>query len=554
MFRVTGRKDPFPQNGLPAFILKKDGWDDFGLKTQYSLTFLDQNHGDVESDPIHIGNVKILKLGQVETLESLLSDDFEALDESFCSIGQSLDYYERLAELGPARRDEVLLGLHDLVRYPEFGDSFRAEKGWHSSLFRDFHEDDEFIVLARSLLSGDYTSLPADDLSFTFQTSAMQDPIQFDFTVPKIASDHKSISHSYSPLPKRISVLIGRNGSGKSTFLARLARVAHGSLSNRICHPLVELGEILPRGIGFPRILTISYSAFDSFRLPGISRLEQEQIVRDIEKGEGRFVFCGLRDIAEELKQELAVIPEDETDELSTSTVNQDRLHSTLLKPIDKLADEFVRTLSRIKNKDRDELFNLALEKIFSDPSFNDMRGITLEDLLNTDSKVAFLSWSTGHKIVMQIVSSITAYAEPKSLILIDEPETHLHPPLLAALMHAIRSILKHTKSFAIVATHSSVVLQETLTRHIAVIAREGNVSGVRQPAIETFGENIGMVTSEVFGLNSEVTDFHTTLDKLVKGCNSLDEIEVLFENGGLSLQARAYVMSLYSTTQGALG
>lgn len=548
-FRVVGRAKGMPQKTFPTFVLQQDRWDDHGFKTQYSLWFIDKAQDDSGLNQTHIGEVKILKLGQKESAGSLLTDDFDTLDEAYCSIGQSLDYYERLAELGQTRRDEALFGLRDIVKFPDFGESFRSEAGWNTSLFRNFSENDEFILLARSLLSGDYTSLPADDLQFSFQTTALEAPISFNFTAPNIPKFSGWLEEQ-NPMPSRISVLIGRNGSGKSTLLARLARVAHGSTSNRMTTPLNALGEIKPTGIGFPRIVTISYSAFDSFKLPGVTRIEQEQIVKDLDRGDGRFIFCGLRDIAEELRHELGETSQIELDQTDTAAVDQDRMHNTLLKPINKLADEFVQTLERIVQKNRRTLFDSALEDILSDSSFNELRGITLLGLQTNNPKDIFMSWSTGHKIVMQIVSSMAAHAEPRSLVLIDEPETHLHPPLLAALMHAIRNILAQTKAFAIVATHSPVVLQETLSRHVHVVCREGQSTTVRPLSIETFGENIGTVTSEVFGLNSEVTDFHKILDILVGSNISLNEIEDIFQEGGLSFQARAYVMSAIAAPQ----
>jgi predicted ATP-dependent endonuclease of OLD family len=164
--------------------------------------------------------------------------------------------------------------------------------------------------------------------------------------------------------------------------------------------------------------------------------------------------------------------------------------------------------------------------------------------LLDSDPEKLFLLWSTGHKIVMQIVASLAAHTTQSSLILIDEPETHLHPPLLASLMHAIRIILSTKKAFAIVATHSPVVLQETIVKHTYIVRREGKITAIQKPSKETFGENIGTLTGETFGLNTRATDFHSVLDRLIKEHKNLDIIEEFFQPYGLSMQARAYVMS----------
>ena len=93
-------------------------------------------------------------------------------------------------------------------------------------------------------------------------------------------------------------------------------------------------------------------------------------------------------------------------------------------------------------------------------------------------------------------------------------------------------------------ATHSPVVLQESLKTHTFIIRREGSKTTIAQPPKETFGENIGTLTGDVFGLDSTVTDFHTILDRLIDEFKSVKTIEYFFQPNGLSMQARAYVMS----------
>ena len=109
--------------------------------------------------------------------------------------------------------------------------------------------------------------------------------------------------------------------------------------------------------------------------------------------------------------------------------------------------------------------------------------------------------------------------------------------------MHALRLILDRNDAFAVVATHSPVVVQETLGRNVSVVRRSGAETTISSPRIETYGESIGTITDEVFGLNSDATDFYKTLQNLAQSGMTIQEIEEWFERG-LSLQARAYVMS----------
>ena len=210
-------------------------------------------------------------------------------------------------------------------------------------------------------------------------------------------------------------------------------------------------------------------------------------------------------------------------------------------------AEEFSKILERIKQVGNTDLLLSALQPLTSDPSFAELKG-QLSDLLSSveSSKLLFLSWSTGHKIVIHVIAQLVASARPRSLVLFDEPEAHLHPPLMAALMHAVRIVLSQVNAFCIVATHSPVLLQETLARHVRIVRRVGNTLTIVTPTLETFGENLGILTYDVFGLTSASTDFHQALDLLVAGCTSPEEVDELF-TPGLSGQARAYVLSRFA-------
>jgi hypothetical protein len=59
--------------------------------------------------------------------------------------------------------------------------------------------------------------------------------------------------------------------------------------------------------------------------------------------------------------------------------------------------------------------------------------------------------------------------------------------------------------------------------------------------------ESIGEITDEVFGLNSNATDYHEILKRIADHYGDLDRVEGVFDRG-LSLQARAYVMSLLAS------
>lgn len=531
------------------FALQQDNWNDYNFQTMYHL----HHKGRGPDGAItYIGAVKILKKGQQASDPLLIQKPFTRLSKDWVSVGTNLDYYQRLNELTERDRSSIMRALNDVVAFPNLVEIFTDEEGWQTSLFRDNRDWRGFLEDARALYEGNFSALVDLEESFQYTPVGSDDPVELDFSAPEpqvYLGNYRRLGprRKKTLLPNRIIVLVGRNGSGKSTILARLAHVAFASPQERATKRLRALGELDPPSIGFTRIITISYSAFDSFVVPGVDAKELSQATQDLESGEGRFVFCGLRDLVAEARADL----EEDSDETASSgkdVLAVERRTTTRLKPVDKLADEFAALLRRIRRTERLDLFDAALEPLLADPSFEEL----LEDIASIKKSLAsarkrFLGWSTGHKITLHVIASLVAHAMPRSLVLFDEPEAHLHPPLMAAMMHAVRVVLTDQNALCVVATHSPVLLQETLSKHVRRVRRIGQKLELKQPKLETFGENIGVLTYDTFGLTASSTDFHKILDLLVDGSDSQEELDALFEPG-MSAQARAYVLARFAS------
>lgn len=525
------------------YALQKDNFNDYSFQTLYGLYYKPE---DESSELIFVGGVKILRRDQKNTDYHQVNEPFDKLGPEFCSVGTSLDYYERLSNLRPSDRYEIVTALNDVIANPQLSVEFMSEPGWRTSLFRDNSEWDTFLDDANSVYNKTEGRLLDISTSFSFQPGATSDTLALNFNAPEpemYGGPYRRVGPSRKQvlLPRRLIALIGLNGSGKSTLLARLAHVAFASKDARSAPALQAMGLLNPPDLNFFRIITVSYSAFDNFTVPGLDARDKRQQLLEIERGQGRFVYCGLRDIAEEAHENLAHEPI----QLPPPNVVEGLGHQrkTLLKSIDKLADEFDALVKRINSTGKRNLFQAALEPIFADPSFSQLTEVSAVELLDENPRQLFMGWSTGHKIALHLIASLVANATRKSLVLFDEPETHLHPPLVAALMHAVRIILEETNAFCIAATHSPVVIQETLARHVRVVSRSGNSMQFEKPRLETFGENLGVLTYDIFGLTVADTDFHEVLKLLVSGVDEVEEIDALF-TPGLSTQARAYVLS----------
>jgi len=530
------------------FALQRDDWDDYSFRTSYHLHY---RHGPEETDVTYVGQVKILRKGQAPDGAQLIDKPFNRLDDQWVSVGNSLDYYQRLNELPERHRTAIVAALNDTVANPSLVSEFDDEPGWQKSLFRENKEWREFLNDAGILYAGNFGALPDLTTTFSFQPVGSDEPIIFDFDAPEPEFyggpwNRTGPRRKRTLLPNRLMVLVGQNGSGKSTLLSRLAHVAFASPQDRATKRVKAVGTLEP-SIGFMRIITISYSAFDSFVVPGLAPKELSQATEDLESGDGRFIFCGLRDLVAEARADVSIDQEKADAYLSQPL---ERRTTTRLKPVEMLADEFSGLIARIRRDERTELLVAALGPLLRDPSFADHREqiarLSDPSFVRRTARSMFLTWSTGHKIALHVIACLVAHARPRSLILFDEPEAHLHPPLMAAMMHAVRVVLTDVNAFCVAATHSPVLLQETLSRHVRKVSRVGSSLTVSQPGLETFGENVGILTYDAFGLTASATDHHKILDLLVEGCDSFEEVNALFEPG-LSLQARAYVFAKFA-------
>ena len=83
--------------------------------------------------------------------------------------------------------------------------------------------------------------------------------------------------------------------------------------------------------------------------------------------------------------------------------------------------------------------------------------------------------------------------------------------------------ILTTFDSFAIVATHSPVVIQQLPAKRVMVFRRKGNVTTAERLTLESFGESVSELTRHVFETVEVESLYRKTLHEFAKD-ESLDE------------------------------
>ena len=131
--------------------------------------------------------------------------------------------------------------------------------------------------------------------------------------------------------------------------------------------------------------------------------------------------------------------------------------------------------------------------------------------------KPIFEKMSAGQKIILLSIATLITEVEQFSLVLIDEPELFLHPPMISNYIRSISDIMRKKNGLCILTTHSPIIIQEIPKTCVKII--KGNNKGgisMETPTYETLGENLSTLTNTIFELNQYESGFYQLIKDLV--------------------------------------
>jgi len=146
--------------------------------------------------------------------------------------------------------------------------------------------------------------------------------------------------------------------------------------------------------------------------------------------------------------------------------------------------------------------------------------------------------------MILATMTDVIAKIEEDTLILYDEPEMHLHPNAIAKLIKMLYDLLEKFDSYAIISTHSPIILQQIPSEYVRVFERQGNYPIVKKLRLESFGENLTILTNEVFNIVETESNYKYWFKKLSKE-HTYDEIKSYFESE-LSFNAKVFLTNIF--------
>ncbi|CAM3597797.1 AAA family ATPase [Arcobacter aquimarinus] len=476
-------------------------WDDYG----YTIMF--QAYIKKNDELKNLGFLRILTKEYTDTSKYFLEKAQKLNDEIYdisnilkpentISIGFTIDYYHKLNKLFAKQSRDVLKSICDASYNYNKYQIYSKWNGFNVALMRG-KSSDSLLVKGYKTALGEY-SIPDE---FNINLTSLNNIEDTDFYFNNVNELSKI----------NINVLVGNNGVGKTTILQEIIDIVSG---------VKDIKEKWPY---FNKLITVAFSPFEKF-------YTKEQLIKELDNKNIEDQNIQIKNEKEKtrkrkrkLKTEYAYIGFRNEDNVFDLNFPKSNIILSIIKIFEyDLENSWWQEKNRLKI-----LFDtLSLSITFDAIKFKKKNGDYLllsknnvtdfqKEEIDLKEEIKFcilkenkdeeITLSSGQMIYSYMLPAIISELEDESLIIIDEPELYLHPTIEVGLISMLNYLLDVTSSYAIVATHSSIIVREVNRRGIKVLRRSADkYTEVNNPSVETYGESIDIITGEIFD------DFYT--------------------------------------------
>ncbi|HAV1393122.1 ATP-binding cassette domain-containing protein [Enterobacter hormaechei subsp. xiangfangensis] len=471
----------------------KNNFNDFGLDSKVFIDIVDKEINKNISLPGFIGFIEDYKdLNGKYALDAISKniEKLSLLNEKpyffFTMLRELKDYRELVENYGVEEANKILFAINDITLTVRDSESQRYKNvALGTDIFnKSFIRNSESYFAYKnssSVLKGlNYESVGLLSKNITFSSKEVQHPIlSFNF-------DH------HSELPKRVSILIGENGVGKSQLLRKIALAAiKGTDEISEC----DEAENTINRVLINRLLAFSPTNESKSVFPSDKIIKSKIWYRrfSLNRTPSRRNDINTNDIIIELAR-------------SNENIRELSRFEIFEKAISNLRNYFELALP-LKDSNRQPLYIRDLNDYSEERRLQNFRAVDL-----SKDPVRYIQGkshplSSGEISFIRFCSQICANIENGTLVLLDEPETHLHPAFINKFFAILDTLLSLTGSSAIIATHSVYFIREVFKEQVTILRKgENGILQLEKPRLSTFGANIGNISYFVFG-ESEPTD-----------------------------------------------
>lgn len=437
-------------------LVHNDNWNDYNHYTWFTMWILyDDEYIEC------IGDVKIMHRS-LKVYEAM-NASFKWLDNNFCSLGMDTNYYQNLLrKMGRTKAYAILEALNDCAINERIYEDFCSTGTFRESLYRDLSSQ-------KALKEG----------RFIMEGRDMEDAYSFRYMFTPVYNQDVTVSwdvkllYDCSPY-KRTMAIIGENGVGKTQLLANTVDALVVSDTERLSNlPLLS------------SVIVICSSTFDAYHKIAKENGQIPLTVLDVVQSDSTFdrLLSSVEAIINRgtfyTDGEMLPIRE-HYERLLNAQLGEDVTRDLIQVEVEKLDNEAPKHMATV-NREK------------------------LHELVNT--------LSTGQLQIFTLITHVCANIHLNAFIVLDEPEVHLHPRLVSNFFVALNHLLQKFESYAIIATHSPLVVKECIKQNVYKMLRtKENIPLIGTVPFNTFGEDLTTLYENIFDLDERESYFYQTV------------------------------------------
>lgn len=407
----------------------------------------------------------------------------------FFTLLPNLESYRTIVRnLGPEDAHLILSALNDMValrrgaKVPDWYAAVSTSEIFNLIFLQDSETFFAFHNAAPILRGLEFEQL--DKISSSFK---------LEFKLPTFAESHE-LDFAFDiakPLGNRISVVIGKNGVGKSQTLFHFAKFLIGG------------SEYLTDGKGkrphVNRLIAVTSPGETKNTFPTVKRSTRIDYRRlHLSRSQWGKAESGMGSTLVQLAR---------SDE-GIKGRNRWEMFIKSISVIQNPEDLFVKRRNpnakdRMLLQTRDPFPITEMLSGHEDELLERWSSVCLRSDVCRFVNGSVIPLSSGQVTFIRFAAQACLHIENGSVLLFDEPETHLHPNLITEFVRLLDSLLEMTGSIAIVATHSAYFVRE-VPRDQVIVLRQTDAAVNRieaiQPRLRTLGADIGEISHFVFG------------------------------------------------------
>ena len=520
--------------------IKNSDWDDYGYKLVLNFTIWEQTF-ELRVNPKNNLSMDYLKSGEGEYP-----------DEDFCSLGE-VAYYEFLKKyLSYKNRQKWFTRSRDLAYNTSVLEKFAIEYSkksdlhgqtldftppnseYHSFLYNSFLRTttlkeikEVFHPLTVFGYSNSTVHYSGDGKNIIQAVDDRETSINYSFKedgIDKGALNFKK--NRKSKLPMNVYAVVGGNGSGKSYKINQI------------------ISEHMAGDKKFSQILHFSLSPFDN-----IINFDKDGSRKEIsDKGkdsDGEIIYEKVGFVSVKYPPILEVLKKAEALALTDVKKYLYQKSSKYLVAENTLKEGFEGEIS-IKESFSYYIQNLLIDLIASEDKLK-MWGDCLnfftfeswvDDIINAfqDRKISKTdiekidTLSSGQATILLYITKLVSSINQGSLIIFDEPETFMHPPMVKAFIRAVSQLMDNNKAFCLIATHSPVIIQEIPHCNVYKLDSNHELTNIYY---KTYGQNLDTLYKNIYGVELQQTGYNSFFNDrkeeiIGEGQNDLEDINLL--------------------------